>query len=167
LGEKKKLTYFSLDHNKIDSLDLSGCPELEELIFVSNYPLRLQKLFSLEISNFNGIECCLKLRKLDLRSSKLKGKLDFLSNLINLEEIDLSYNNFYGSLEPLKKLTNLKVINIENSTRVKNDIENLPSSLEKLSLNSNNRRIKRKLKNAPVVKNNFSVVVFTTYDYQS
>jgi len=123
-------------NNKIDSLDLSDCENLERLTCYRN--LLHETSFLENLKNPD------KLVFLDIADNRF-GKeqdLSFLEKLVNLEEVDLSnknkqtvesgiYNQFGGSLEKLQNLTKLKSLRI-NGTDINSGIEYLPDSLKEI-----------------------------------
>ncbi|MCE8162852.1 MAG: hypothetical protein I3273_01200 [Candidatus Moeniiplasma glomeromycotorum] len=114
--------------NRLTSLDLSNCPNLQSL------DCGMATLNDLILPN------SVKLKELRLLNcSSLKKDLMFFSRLINLESLSIWYSGINGSLKALKNLTKLKSLDI-SGTNIDSGLEYLPESLEKIRINHHDEK---------------------------
>lgn len=140
LSDFTNLKKIDFSRNKLTSLIISNCPQLEELICYNNY------LTSLDISDcscliyLNCYNNLLKIIILPKNLTNLKGlnltnnnfpsqDLSFLTGAINLVRIDLNNNKFTGSLDYLSGMKELKNLNINDTDLNEVDVAKLPDSL--------------------------------------
>jgi len=132
VSDLTQLTTLNCANNQIKTLNINGCPNLEEIIANHN------NLTGLEVKDLTPA----KLKTLDLHNNQLTTRdLSALTPLVNLETLDLGkdnqveqinrglYNQFTGSLQALANYTKLKKLNI-SATDINHGLEYLPESLE-------------------------------------
>jgi hypothetical protein len=112
------LKWFDYSYGKLNTLDLTSCPNLEKI--------KCKHSHLTEIKLPIGGE---KLRALDLSHNNFKQDLSFLSSLMNLDKLILNNNYFYGSLKPFKGLNELRQLNI-SSTDIDKGLEYLSENVQ-------------------------------------
>nr|CAG8433650.1 12612_t:CDS:10 [Entrophospora candida] len=147
LKNNKKLVSLYCKNNKLTSLDLSGCENLEVLIADNGEHGSFNELSDTSFLEKLPKE---KLKVLHLAVNNIKSDLKPFSRFINLENLDLGMsgyskevtekrgNKLSGSLEPLKNLTKLKRLFISN-TDIEGDIKDLLNNIEEIYCSSEER----------------------------
>lgn len=137
----RNLRELNLSENRITSLTLNDCPNLELIdggfnqltevsLFVDNKIRSLwfpANLLSDLPKNINQ----LTLEVLGLRDNLFQSNLNIFSNFVNLRKLYIGQNNFVGSLSFLAELTKLEEIHLFH-TEIDSGLEFLPDEIKRI-----------------------------------
>ncbi|CAH1756383.1 10384_t:CDS:1 [Entrophospora sp. SA101] len=125
LKEFKKLKKLDIQGNKITSINLSNCPNLDYLDLGGN------PLTNINLTKNN------KLKKINFENCPINQNLSIFSHLKNLEHLTINKTSFFGTLKTLSdsKLIDLRV---KECSKIEGGWEFLPTTLKKIEKDRDN-----------------------------